>query len=163
MLCENCNERPATFHIVEITNGEKREVHLCEECAHEKQVAVPPSLSLNEILSSLMEAHAEKSVPEMADAACPNCGITYTEFKRIGRLGCPHDYAVFRKALVPFLERVQGATQHKGKTPRRSAENAGHTSELLKLRRELKTAIEGEHYEEAARVRDRIRQLREGD
>ena len=45
MMCENCNERPATFHVVEITDNEKREVHLCEKCAHEKKIALPPSLS----------------------------------------------------------------------------------------------------------------------
>ncbi len=162
MLCENCKERPATFHVVEITDGEKREVHLCEQCARDKKVALPPSLSLNEILSSLMEAHAEKDVPELSDVACPDCGMTYAEFRRTGRLGCQRDYAIFEKALLPFLEKIQGATNHKGKTPRRATQDTGQATELLRLRRELNDAIASERYEEAAKLRDSIRALREG-
>lgn len=157
MLCENCHERPATFHVVEIMEGEKREVHLCEDCAHEKQIALPASLSLNEILSSLMEAHAEKEVPELSNVACPNCGMTYAEFKNGGRLGCPKDYAVFRKGLLPFLDRIHGATTHKGKVPRQIAQDSGQAAELIRFRRELNAAIENERYEEAAELRDKIR------
>ena len=161
MLCENCKERPATFHVTEITSEGKREVHLCEQCAHDKKIALAPTLSLNEILSSLMEAHTEKDIPELTDAACPNCGITYAEFKQSGRLGCPRDYASFKSGLLPFLERVQGATQHRGKSPHRATSDSLQTAELLRLRRELNAAIASEHYEEAATLRDRIRALRE--
>ena len=161
MLCENCNERPATFHVVEITEGEKREVHLCEDCAREKKIAMPPSLSLNEILSSLMEAQAEKEAPELGSVVCPSCGMSYAEFKRGGRLGCARDYAVFRKGLLPFLDRIHGATRHKGKVPQRAADDSGRTAALLRLRRELKTAIDNEAYETAAEIRDKIHSLRE--
>ena len=160
MLCENCNERPATFHLVEIVDDEKREVHLCEECAREKKVALPASLSLNDILSSLVEAHAEKDVPELNDVSCPNCEMTYAEFKQQGRLGCPRDYTVFKKGLLPFIERIQGATQHRGKMPQRAADDTGQAAELMRLRRELNAAVASERYEEAARLRDKIRELR---
>jgi protein arginine kinase activator len=163
MLCENCNQKPATFHVVEIADGEKREVHLCEDCAHEKKIAMPPSLSLNEILSSLMEAHAEKDVPELAGVACPNCGMTYAEFKKGGRLGCPKDYAVFKKGLVPVLDRIHGATAHKGKVPREITRDTGRTAERLRLQRMLNAAVENERYEEAAELRDRLRALREDE
>jgi len=162
MLCENCNERPATFHVVEILDGQKREVHLCESCAQEKKIALPPSLSLNEILSSLMEAHSDKDAPELAGVGCPNCGITYAEFKRGGRLGCPKDYAVFRSGLEPFIERIHGATSHRGKVPKQIARDGGQAAERLRVRRELNAAIENERYEEAAQLRDQLRALREG-
>jgi len=162
MLCENCNERPATFHVVEMMqDDQRREVHLCEQCAHTKKIAMPPSLSLNEILSSLMEAHTEKDAPELVNAACPNCGMTYDKFKAAGRLGCPKDYAVFKAGLMPFLERIHGSTQHKGKSPSQVTEDSAAATELLRLRRELNAAIANEHYEEAAGLRDRIRAIRE--
>jgi protein arginine kinase activator len=162
MLCENCHEQPATFHVVEITDGEKREVHLCEQCAHDKNVALPPSLSLNDILSSLMEAHADKHVPELANVLCPNCEMTYAKFQEGGRLGCPKDYAVFKKGLLPFIEHIHGSIQHKGKIPRGMGQDTTQASELLKLRRELNGAIASERYEEAAALRDAIRNLRGG-
>ncbi len=161
MLCENCNEKPATFHVVEILNGQKREVHLCEACAQEKKIALPPSLSLNEILSSLMEAHADKDVPELAGVVCPSCGITYSQFKQAGRLGCPKDYTVFQKGLIPFLERIHGATRHRGKVPRNITQDGGLAAERLRLRRELVAAVENEQYEVAARIRDQLRELSE--
>ena len=164
MLCENCQDRPASFHVVEINSeGEKREVHLCEQCAHDKKVALPPSLSLNDILSSLMEAHADKDVPELTDVACPNCEMTYARFKQGGRLGCPRDYAVFKKGLLPFIEHIQGSIQHRGKIPQGATHDTVQASELLKLRRELNAAIASEGYEEAATLRDRIRDLRGGE
>ena len=30
------------------------------------------------------------------DLTCPHCGIKFMEFRAQGRLGCPHDYEVFR-------------------------------------------------------------------
>lgn len=161
MLCENCNERAATFHLVEILDNEKREVHLCEQCAHAKKIALPPSLSLNEILSSLMEAHAEKDLPSLNERKCPNCGVTYADFKRVGRLGCAQDYVVFSDGLMPFLERIHGATTHRGKTPRQSPKDSAQTAELMRLQRELSAAIASEKYEDAAALRDKIRTLRE--
>jgi len=160
MLCEHCHDRPATYHLVELVQGEKREMHLCDQCAQDKNVALPASLSLNDIISSLMEAHTEKDVPELNNVACPNCEISYAEFKRGGRLGCPRDYAVFKQGLLPFLERVQGATQHRGKIPQGSVRGTVQAAELLRLRRELNAAIASERYEEAAQLRDKIRELR---
>jgi protein arginine kinase activator len=159
VLCENCNERPATFHVVELTDGEKREVHLCEQCAHDKKIALPPSLSLNEILSSLVEAHAEQE-GDVPSLECPDCGMTYAEFRRSGRLGCPKDYAVFRDGLMPFLERVHGMLSHVGKSPA-AGQNSEQAAEMLRLRRSLNEAVEHERYEEAAQLRDRMRALRQ--
>ena len=88
--------------------------------------------------------------------------MTYAQFRRGGRLGCARDYAVFRKALVPFLERIHGATCHRGKVPQKVPADSARAAELLRLRRELNTAIASERYEEAAQIRDQIRALTEG-
>ena len=76
---------------------------------------------------------------------------------------CAKDYTVFQKGLVPFLERIHGATSHKGKIPRKSPQTSTQTAELLRLRRELNSAVAKEDYEEAGRIRDRIRSIREGN
>ena len=34
MLCENCNENEANVRYTQIINGVKKEMNLCEECAH---------------------------------------------------------------------------------------------------------------------------------
>jgi protein arginine kinase activator len=92
---------------------------------------------------------------------CPSCGIKFVEFRNTGRLGCPHDYEEFREELAPLLENIHGETRHCGKTPRRLPQNKQTQSELIQLRNRLKQAVNKEDYEEAARLRDRIRQLEE--
>ena len=89
------------------------------------------------------------------------CGIKFVEFRNSGRLGCPHDYQEFRDELTPLLENIHGETRHCGKTPRRLPQNKQTQSELIQLRKQLQQAVTKEAYEEAARLRDRIRQLEE--
>jgi protein arginine kinase activator len=83
------------------------------------------------------------------------------EFRNTGRLGCPHDYQEFREELSPLLENIHGETRHCGKTPRRYPQNKQTQSELVQLRNRLKNAVSKEDYEEAARLRDQIKQLEE--
>jgi protein arginine kinase activator len=104
-------------------------------------------------------AGGPKVAKELADVACPDCGMTYTDFRQKTRLGCAKDYAVFRKAIVPLLEKIHGSTQHTGKVPPQAGARLARQRELFELRRELERHIKAEHYEEAARTRDRIKQL----
>jgi protein arginine kinase activator len=85
---------------------------------------------------------------------CPACGLKYAAFRADGRLGCPDDYDAFRPALEPLLERIHRGTRHGGKAPRAAALRA----ELSELRGQLAAAVEAENYEDAAELRDRIRQ-----
>jgi protein arginine kinase activator len=95
---------------------------------------------------------------ELARLACPACGLKYMEFRADGRLGCPHDYVVFRAGLEPLLQRIHRADRHTGKSPRRAAADPGRLAELLRLRQQLRSAVEAEDYQEAARLRDLLRQ-----
>jgi protein arginine kinase activator len=80
------------------------------------------------------------------------------EFRNSGRLGCPHDYAVFRAGLAPLLERIHRAGRHRGKSPRRRPPDPARQAELVDLRRRLRAAVEAEAYEDAVRLRDLLRQ-----
>lgn len=92
---------------------------------------------------------------------CPQCGLKFVEFRNTGRLGCAYDYQEFREELLPLLENIHGETKHCGKTPRRLPQSKQAQNELVQLRNRLKQAISKEDYEEAARLRDHIRQLEE--
>jgi protein arginine kinase activator len=94
-------------------------------------------------------------VGDLAQRACPVCGLKYMEYRGEGRLGCPHDYQAFQAGLVPLLRRAHGATRHVGKRPGRSA--ADHSLARLRLRARLRAAVAREDYEEAARLRDQLR------
>ena len=65
--------------------------------------------------------------------------------------------------MLPLLENIHGdPPRHTGKVPRRLPQNKQMQSELVQLRKQLLQAVNKEAYEEAARIRDRIRQLEEG-
>lgn len=157
MKCQRC-PKPATFHITEVLGEAKyRDFHLCEECA-QRHLADP---------SASMKVGVEKVAvePDLSDEFggkhCATCGLKFVEFRNSGRLGCPHDYDSFRDELLPLLDNIHGDTKHAGKQPRRLPARRANEAELSRLRGQLESAVAKEAYEEAARLRDRIRQLDE--
>jgi protein arginine kinase activator len=158
MKCQNCSN-PATVHLTDIIGGTKKETHLCQECAEQQQLIKHQELNLPAILQSIIGQHLGPPTDELARLTCPACGIKYMEFRAEGRLGCPYDYEVFREPLVELIERIhRGADRHVGKAPRRRPLPPAVQAELVELRSQLRTAIETEAYEQAAHLRDLIRQ-----
>lgn len=160
MKCEapGC-ENEATVHEVVIKSGKKVERHLCEQHAQTEGVVNPPHAPLNELLTKFVMAQAGEQAPE-APAACPTCGMTWSNFREKGVLGCPDCYEAFEEQLTPLLARAhEGGAHHTGKTPGRAGLSSGLHRELSSLRRELEEAIKAEEYERAASLRDRIRTL----
>ena len=157
MTCERC-PKEATIHLTESVEGRRREVHLCPGCARRSGLALleqPPKLGLDKVVQNLIVAHVGELVGELAELACPDCGVRFMEFRTSGRLGCPSDYQVFRHGLLPLLGRSQPATRHVGKIPRRATLPADRAR--LQLRSDLRAAIAREDYEDAATLRDLLR------
>src|SRR5580704_18298980 len=124
MKCQTC-PNPATVHLTDIINGKKRELHYCQSCAEKQQlVKQQGEFNLPAILQTLIGQHVGQLTDELARLTCPACGIKYMEFRAEGRVGCPHDYDVFRLGLEPLLKRIHRATRHKGKCPRRRPRSA---------------------------------------
>jgi protein arginine kinase activator len=160
--CQSCS-KPATVHLTDIVNGVKRETHLCQDCAEKQQLLKHQELNLSAILQTVLGQQLASSSDELGRLACPDCGIKYMEFKAGGRLGCPSDYRVFQAALRPLLERIHRSVRHAGKVPPNARRNAARQAEILDLRRQLRSAVDGEAYEEAARLRDLLRHKEAAD
>ena len=157
MKCDFCSET-ASVHITDMSNGKRRELHLCGGCSEkEKNGELKQQLNVEQIVKGIIAAYAGELVGELAKLACPYCGTKYMEFRSKGRLGCPADYEVFQKGIMPMLSRIHGSTEHKGKCPQRGSNASGPKAEMIRLRRELQTAVEREDYEQAAQLRDKIR------
>lgn len=157
MKCQYC-ANPATVHLTDIVNKQKKELHLCQECAEKHQLINQKELNLPAILQTLIGQHVGQLTDELARLTCPACGIKYMEFRADGRLGCPHDYEAFRLGLEPLLLRIHRSKKHVGKAPRQRERAVSLQAELVHLRQQLRTAVEAEAYEAAARLRDLIRQ-----
>lgn len=156
MKCQACSS-PATVHFTDIKNGHKKELHLCQKCAEKHQFLQKQELNLPAIVQALLGQHLGPLTDELSRLTCPTCGIKYMEFRAEGRLGCPNDYEVFRAGLEPLLQRIHRACKHAGKVPRHRR-RAGFNAELIDLRGQLRSAVEREAYEQAAQLRDLIRQ-----
>jgi protein arginine kinase activator len=161
--CERCG-KPGTVTVTDISNGKRTEHHLCDQCAQEAGYVTQSHVPINELLNPFLKAHAQMA--DTQSTRCPECGMSWQEFKDTGLLGCYRDYALFEPQLSGVIERAQnGGTHHTGKNP--PAKGPGRTSdavklrqaELQRLRRELARAVEDESYEQAARLRDQIKVL----
>ncbi len=165
MKCDNCN-KPATVHLTEIRNGKKVEKHLCEQCAAQGEgLPVAAHTPINELLTNFVMQHSGLATKQ-SNAVCEHCGISWAEFRQNGLFGCEHDYELFESDLTPLLQRAhEGGAHHVGKTPTRrgasGAETGRKRADLGRLRKELARAVEVEDYEQAAKLRDRIREAEE--
>ena len=163
MKCQHC-EKPATFHITELTGEVPEELHLCEECARtylmqaEVKEDDVPSIA-GALAQHLKINEAAEQLAKLDQQACPLCGITFYEFRHVGRLGCPHDYICFEEEIDPIISNIHSATAHVVKQPRSGAEGTDQRTDLIRLRREMEQAIEIEDYEKASQLRDQIADL----
>jgi protein arginine kinase activator len=164
MLCDICGKNPATVHLTEIIDDQMNELHLCEDCARTKSSTMEQQFGLSDLLAGMVDFEQPNKDEGSAAVKCPNCNLTYADFKKIGRLGCGQCYNVFRKYLAPLLKRIHGSSQHVGRSPLKAEtiSGAGVTKrkmDLQELKDRLAKAIEKEAFEEAARLRDQIREM----
>ena len=157
--CDRC-DNPATVHLTEIKGNDKTERHLCENCA--RQLHVPQATKeLEKLLKTFDPALAGAATEtRTARQTCPDCGMTFAEFRQHGRFGCALDYEIFGSEVDRLLKRIHGASRYCGKTPQGQQVVDGEVmDELARTREALREAIESEDYEEAARLRDQIRRI----
>jgi protein arginine kinase activator len=165
LICQECGKKPATLHFTKILNGDKTEFHFCDTCAREKGEMLPGSVngfSIHNLLSGLIDFEPAGGTPNSAPAQpirCENCGLTYSQFSKIGRFGCSHCYKSFGPRLDPLFRRVHGNTVHMGKVPTRSGGQIKLKKDIEQLKKELQYLIEQEEFEKAAEIRDQIRTL----
>lgn len=161
MLCDVCAKNQATVHLTEIVDDQMTELHLCEECARQKSMQMEQQFGLSDLLAGLAEFEKPTAQDkDIVSVKCPNCGLTYTDFKKLGRLGCGECYTAFKKYLGPLLRRIHGSSLHFGKVPVEAAVKAAERKiDLQGLRLKMQKAIESEEFEEAAKIRDQIKEL----
>ena len=168
MLCEECGKNEARVHITKIINDKKKSINLCNECAakHQKKHMIgfdlEPSFSIHTFLASLtedMNLGQDVEYSPMGNRQCEKCGLTYKEFGKLGRLGCDQCYNTFRKGIEPLLKRIHGNSIHKGKIPLNIGEHIRRKREIEQLKEDLQVLVIKERFEEAAVMRDKIREL----
>lgn len=173
MLCEKCHKREAKVYCTEIINGEKKEQRLCEECAAEYasfklESAGFKGFDITGLLAGILNGSSQEqqavNAEPLEELSCPVCGLTFQEFLQKGKFGCAGCYRSFGKVLEKSFRQIQGNEKHTGKRPKgyvSPVEKAvKQLTEADRLTLKLQEAVEKEEFEEAARLRDQIRELK---
>lgn len=162
MICPRCLKREATVHISRNVNGKKEEYNVCSSCAKELGFLGGSDLLFN--IGDFMSGFMGKGMsPSLADEKiCPSCGMSISELAKTSKLGCSKCYEFFDSYLEPVMKRIHGNCRHIGKLPESADENFKKQRRISSLKEELKAAVAREDFEQAALLRDNIKEL-EGD
>jgi protein arginine kinase activator len=164
MICEKCHQREAVVKFTQVIGDEKKTLNLCSSCV-EKQGWDNPLIDISKvfgkIIVALLSEHlTAKSLETVAEEdkkqICPVCHLSWADFKKMEKLGCPNCYKVFSQQLNVLLRRIHGSNKHFGS----NIQTVGKTKESIPaLKKKLKEAVQNENYELAAELRDRIHLL----
>lgn len=174
MICEKCKKNNATFHYRYNENGNITEFHLCSECAKSNGLlqnngSISSAVGsdngfINDGLgkfpfSALFGSSFGGRTGGMNQKVCPGCGLTEAELRSKGKLGCEKCYSVFSDFLNAMLKKMHMSLEYKGKTPVETAGEVSAARRIEKLRDDMQAAVEKQNYEEAAKIRDMIKEL----
>lgn len=124
MKCHVCKTNDAHVHVIDVSGPDEstdsgyayQEQDICDECAARMDLpSVPTKAVFGSEIWKLLESAKRRH--DSGGVTCPHCGMTLAEFRAKGRLGCPHDYEVFREHLDPLLQRIHNASAHVGRIP----------------------------------------------
>lgn len=166
MKCQKCGKNLATTHIRRSINGQTEEYMLCAECAAKMGYG---NLTAGGLFSSLFGLPSPFITTASDTQRCDVCGATYHEIADSGLVGCSHCYEVFHDRLMPSIERIHGRSRHTGKhaegLPQRPAAAKPSSpadtkaQKIAQLKAEQAAAVQKQDYEQAAVLRDQIKEL----
>jgi len=172
MHCDKCNKKKTTVIYHENLGGRARTLHLCADCAREMEQAgeLEDMSAAFAAFSSPMLGVTDRPkrsyhtvIPKGTDErACSACGITVREIVQNGRVGCAACYECLDDVLRQIYEDKHDRGAYRGQVSRLVRIREENACRMKLLRAQLADAINGEQYEQAAILRDRIRELDAG-
>ena len=170
MKCDFCDKK-ATVFLTQLVEGQMKKVCLCDNCAKERGVTDPTGFSLADLLlgglpggpgtTTTVTAGSASPVPAGNGRKCPACGFTLDDLRRVRRFGCSDCYATFGEEVTQMVRGMHKGSLHIGKVPEGLMAQQYRHQRIEELRSRLDQAIASESYEEAAGIRDEIRNLDE--
>jgi protein arginine kinase activator len=164
-ICQICGQREAQIRFTEVRREGKDTLLLCAACGLERGIPLDPPqgelLDTREIWASIVSRFAASRAEEEDSLACPHCGWTFRRFEAEGRLGCPECYQTFMGDMTRLLKEYHGADRHRGKVPHDFGRRIDLRRRILSLKEGIQMAIGEERFEDAARLRDEMRDLDE--
>ncbi|MBM4117552.1 hypothetical protein FJ251_07355 [bacterium] len=161
-ICEGCGAREASLRFTEVDGRGRRSALLCADCGIARGV---PSAELRgerldtrALWSEIVRRLADDRQADEA-LACPDCGLTFADFEASRRLGCPRCYQTFMGDMTRLLREYHGGDSHRGKMPRNFGRRIDLRRRIVGVKERIQLAVGEERFEEAARLRDEMRDL----
>ncbi len=164
MLCQKCHRNLATIRYAEVVDGKVADLHLCPECLSQYRQDTATGFEISGEGPALHKAKSAgtRQDPSAPEQACPECGTDVGTVLESGMVGCAKCYEHFGKQVESLLEGIHWALRHKGKTAHVNDARMRLRNDLQTKRLLLRSVLQAENYEEAARLRDEIRILEDG-
>lgn len=179
MLCQHCNQNEATAHIKKNINGQKEEMHLCSKCAKELGIMDEFKMpSMNDLFGdSFLGNFLGAGVAAMNSLAgvdrCETCGSSFNDIVKGGHIGCSDCYEKFADRLEPSIRKIHGKSKHIGKfvtydeqpqpIKKQKEKAVNKPNQIDVLNQQLENAVKEQRFEDAAIIRDKIKDLTEGN
>ena len=172
MKCQKCKKKTATVIYTENINGKKTKYSICEDCAKELDI---DNIIIDEFNNSLFKSFFKQNLvqekKQQESKKCSVCGCTFEDIIKNEKLGCSNCYEEFSEKLDLIFKKMHGKNRHIGRKLDESKEEIDSTekvktvaaevknTEILEIK--LKELIQNEEYEEAAKIRDEIKKIKE--
>jgi len=156
--CSEC-KKPISVWYTEIVGNTTTETGMCKDCPElqRRLGASPPS--------------EESTAVEGTGLCCGNCGTSLESIRKGTPLGCSHCYEVFADLLIKelvtshkvshrFATNEKAKPAHVGRSPG-EVSKLSPSLKLIALNEALQETLSSEDYEQAAWLRDQIKELTE--
>ncbi|MDD2376625.1 MAG: UvrB/UvrC motif-containing protein [Clostridia bacterium] len=171
MKCQSCKKEEAIIKYYENSNDEKREIMLCSNCAKKLNLIDFPNM-----LSYFFSSYSKELIEnKYTKKVCDKCSYTFENYLKTGLFGCPECYSAFNDRIDTLLSRIHGKNRHvntecnsQKKITKKTYMNIKDKNQNInissiidmnKLKKLLDLSIKEEKYEDAAKIRDRIKDL----
>ena len=136
---------------------------LCEKCAAKlgySNIFDGFGFDFDNLLGSFF-ANIEPKLMPLNNKRCDFCGSSFEDISNSGKVGCTKCYDVFFEQLMPSVKRIHGNTKHSGKCASAAGEENIVKNKIQTLNERMKIAINEQNFEEAAKIRDELKNLQE--
>ncbi|OVE76136.1 hypothetical protein BVX98_06565 [bacterium F11] len=176
MICSKCQKNEATVHFTGVVNGKTTQLDVCGSCSEKLGISFQSIFNFPTVpshfseLFNLLSNWPQSPFTPLNVNNCPKCRWTVNQIQKTGKLGCSECYTHFQQELSHILKTIQGTTTHRGKKisvmskkepTRKSKKGKGKNMKdaLEKLHAQLDFLVDEERFEEAANIRDKIREF----
>ena len=175
MLCQNCGKNEVNVRYTQIINGVKNELRVCEKCAKKLGIGsfeFNMPMHFSNFFGDFFNDYSMNLLPSFVKEINNQCGTygkMYNDFERTGFFEFPDYCNEFDTKIDSMLKKIHKnnkSIEDKSIENKITKENKDEVNKkeskenkLEKLKKELELAIKDERYEDAAKIRDKIKIL----